>query len=238
MKTSPYQLSSDNFANIVGFSSACMIAGATAFALLYHNPFKTQPLPAPTTLKISLNTFTPTPPKPVVTPQKAPIPTPPAPPKQEVKKIKKHHKPLHKKHPISKPEIKPEVSPKPIKQEPINVQEPTPIQTPKHTQSPKAPKHLSIATSANDERFLRIVSAIKRHQHYPKQALKMKKQGVVEVSFTLLKDGSTKDIRLIKSSGVASLDEAAIKSVQKASKEFVGLDDEYKISLPIAFKIR
>lgn len=99
------------------------------------------------------------------------------------------------------------------------------------------PKHMNISSSAQDERFIKIVSAIKKHQRYPKQALKMRKMGVVEVSFILHKDGNIKNLKLLKSSGVAVLDEAALKSVQKASKEFPALEDEYTISLPISFKI-
>lgn len=235
MKTSISKLSLDKFANYTGFLSACVLTGASAFVIFYNNPFKIRIAPPPAPLKISLKTFS-QPPQKLEQPT---LDTPPLPPKlPKPKPIKEHKKEIKHIKKIQKP--KRMLEPAPI-QTPVAKAEPNITPMPP-SPAPSAPvkhvqKHLSMATSANDERFMRILAAIKKYQRYPKQALKMKKTGIVEVGFILKKDGSATDIKLLKSSGVNSLDEAAIKSVQKASKEFTPLDDEYKISIPIAFKI-
>lgn len=65
----------------------------------------------------------------------------------------------------------------------------------------------------------------------------MRKSGVVEVVFILHKNGGISELGIAKSSGVAILDEAALKSVQKASQSFEPLGDDYKITIPVAYKL-
>lgn len=229
MKISPYQLSQDKLANAAGFISACVITLAVALWLVYKNPFKMVELPKQeSSLKISLSTFVP--PQPIEQPKIETRPPKPMLPKP-IKKIKHQAK---KERPIKNEPLKQAIA---KAQEPI--QESMPNLSPAKPAQDQAlqPKQMNISSSAQDERFIKIVLAIKKHQKYPKQALKMRKTGIVEVSFILHKDGNIKNLKLIKSSGVAVLDEAALKSVQKASKEFPALDDEYTISLPISFKI-
>lgn len=59
-------------------------------------------------------------------------------------------------------------------------------------------------------------SAIQSQQQYPSSALQMNRQGKVTVSFKLYPDGSISDLQLVKSSGVKSLDEAALTAVRSA----------------------
>ena len=96
---------------------------------------------------------------------------------------------------------------------------------------------LNLANSAGDENFAKIVAAIKKHQKYPKNAAKMRHQGVVEVRFLLKQDGSVSDVKVLKSSGYSSLDEGALQNVERASKDFPTLQKDYYISIPISFKL-
>lgn len=59
--------------------------------------------------------------------------------------------------------------------------------------------------------------AIEAHQTYPLIAEEMGQEGRVTVAFTLLRNGQAKNIRVGRSSGIASLDEAALLAVSSAS---------------------
>lgn len=147
MKTSISKPSSDKFANYVGFMSACVLAGVSAFVLLYNNPFKIRISSAPAPLKISLKTFS----KPIekvvpIEPVAKPLPPKPPKPEQVKPKHKKEPKPIkHEPKPLREPKIAHEPKPK---QEQIA---PTPAPA-SSTPTPSAPtkqatRHLSMANS-------------------------------------------------------------------------------------------
>ncbi|MCD8212957.1 MAG: TonB family protein [Campylobacter sp.] len=197
----------------------------------------------------------PPPPPPEVKPPE-PKPIPPE-PKEEPKKIE----PKTEDKPKPKPVPEPKREPKPQKAQEV-VQQPTPPPTqtipststsssasdsmhnlpPNGAQRAAAPVskigELNLANSAGDENFAKIVSAIKKHQKYPKNAQKMRHQGIVEVRFLLKKDGLVEDIKVTKSSGYSSLDEGAVENVERASKDFPILNNSYYISIPISFRLR
>ncbi|QKF60694.1 energy transducer TonB [Campylobacter curvus] len=199
----------------------------------------------------------PPPPPPEVKPPE-PKPIPPEP--------KPEPKPKPKKEPKPEPKPKPKPKPEPKKQEEVAQPQPTPpVQAPQPTQpatttqtsSASSSMHnlppnganraaapvskigeLNLANSAGDENFAKIVNAIKKHQKYPKNAQKMRHQGVVEVRFLLKQNGSVEDIKVIKSSGYSSLDDGAIENVERASQDFPTLNNSYYVSIPISFKLR
>ena len=57
---------------------------------------------------------------------------------------------------------------------------------------------------------------IERHKRYPARAKMMRKQGIVNVSFSVGADGSLSGERVTKSSGDESLDNAALEAVRSA----------------------
>ena len=57
---------------------------------------------------------------------------------------------------------------------------------------------------------------IERHKRYPARAKMMRKQGIVNVSFSVGGDGSLSGERVTKSSGDESLDNAALEAVRSA----------------------
>lgn len=65
--------------------------------------------------------------------------------------------------------------------------------------------------------------AIQNKQQYPPSALQMSRQGKVTVGFKLYPDGSISELQLVKTSGVKSLDEAALAAVRSAVP-FSGVD--------------
>ena len=198
----------------------------------------------------------PPPPEPVVTPPEPPKPVEPPKPIEKPKPVEKP-KPIEK--PVEKPKPKPKPTPKPVKtpepepqvvQAPLTPAPPTP--TPPSPQPSPAPSKTSsnlppsgaetvgefnFATSAGDERFSKIQKAIQKHHKYPKRAQKMRHQGVVEVSFLYKKDGSVRDVKVIKSSGYETLDEAAVELINRAAPDFPTLDRDYVIKIPVSYKL-
>ena len=196
------------------------------------------------------------PPEPVVTPPEPPKPVEPPKPIEKPKPVEKP-KPIEK--PVEKPKPKPKPTPKPVKTpepEPQVVQAPPtpapPTPTPPAPQPSPAPSKTSsnlppsgaetvgefnFATSAGDERFSKIQRAIQKHHKYPKRAQKMRHQGVVEVSFVFKKDGSVRDVKVIKSSGFETLDEAAVELINRAAPDFPTLDRDYVIKIPVKYNI-
>ena len=201
----------------------------------------------------------PPPPEPVVTPPEPPKPVEPPKPIEKPKTVEKP-KPIEK--PVEKPKPKP--TPKPVKTpepepEPQVAQVAPPAQpspptsTPSTAQPSGAPSsnvksnlppsgaetvgEFNFATSAGDERFSKIQKAIQKHHKYPKRAQKMRHQGVVEVSFLYKKDGSVRDVKVIKSSGYETLDEAAVELINRAAPDFPTLDRDYVIKIPVSYKL-
>ena len=198
----------------------------------------------------------PPPPEPVVTPPEPPKPVEPPKPIEKPKPVEKP-KPIEK--PVEKPKPKPKPTPKPVKTpepEPQVVQAPPtpapPTPTPPALQPSPAPSKTSsnlppsgaetvgefnFATSAGDERFSKIQKAIQKHHKYPKRAQKMRHQGIVEVSFLYKKDGTVRDVKVIKSSGFETLDEAAVELINRAAPDFPTLDRDYVIKIPVSYKL-
>ncbi|MDR2344248.1 MAG: TonB family protein [Spirochaetaceae bacterium] len=72
---------------------------------------------------------------------------------------------------------------------------------------------------------------------YPATARKAGIQGVVELSFTIHEDGRVGAVTVLKSSGHAMLDEAAVGTVYAASP-FPRPPAPARIAIPIAFRLR
>ena len=203
----------------------------------------------------------PPPPEPVVTPPEPPKPVEPSKPIEKPKPVEKR-RPIEK--PVEKPKPKPKPTPKPVKtpepepeQQVAQVAPPAqplpPTPTPPAAQPSSAPSsnvksnlppsgaetvgEFNFATSAGDERFSKIQKAIQKHHKYPKRAQKMRHQGVVEVSFLYKKDGTVRDVKVIKSSGYETLDEAAVELINRAAPDFPTLDRDYVIKIPVSYKL-
>lgn len=95
----------------------------------------------------------------------------------------------------------------------------------------------NFATSKGDDRFAKIQRAIKKYQNYPKKAAKMRQQGIVEVSFMFKTNGTVNNVKVVKSSGHDSLDEAAVQTVKRAHKDFPILDKDYLITIPLSYRL-
>lgn len=70
---------------------------------------------------------------------------------------------------------------------------------------------------------------IEEKKEYPSEARRQGIEGVVYLRFTILSDGQTDKIKIIKSSGYKTLDDSAVTTVRK-SNPFPPLPKEIKTS--------
>ncbi|MCG2711144.1 MAG: energy transducer TonB [Candidatus Omnitrophica bacterium] len=70
-----------------------------------------------------------------------------------------------------------------------------------------------------------VKQAIESNRHYPIRAQRMRLEGVVDLAFVINSGGSSRDIRIIKSSGSKFLDAQALETIRKASP-FMPLPEE------------
>ncbi|WP_445141973.1 energy transducer TonB [Campylobacter sp.] len=191
---------------------------------------------------------TPPPPPPPVVVEPKPIPKPEPVKKVEPKPIKKtqEKKTPKKVEKVAKPVTEP--IPPVVTQvdstakEPVAAVAPIEPAVPATTQQPKVSGtqtlgEFNFSSSSGDERFAKMQNAIKKHQKYPKKATKMRQQGVVEVSFFFKTNGTVTDVKVVKSSGFETLDEAAMEAIKKACKDFPILEKDYLIKIPMAYKL-
>lgn len=88
----------------------------------------------------------------------------------------------------------------------------------------------------------KLRAKIDRNKKYPSISRRLKEQGVVSVSFRVLKNGLFENIKVSKGSGKRRLDKAAIKALEQTNhfhsfpKEIK--DDFLDITLQIAFKLK
>jgi protein TonB len=87
-----------------------------------------------------------------------------------------------------------------------------------------------------------IRQRIEQKKVYPRLAKRMRKQGVVKVAFTISRNGIVSKLRIVQSSGVKSLDKAALKAVKKVGR-FPPIPagirkQSLSYIIPISYKIR
>jgi len=124
------------------------------------------------------------------------------------------------------------------------------LQPSKPTPSPPpqpVPKSSSLASQEPKESYQhfyvqsfldQIEEAIRRHTHYPRIARRTRKEGVVELCFTLRPSGEVVHLHIMKSSGHKILDRAAKKTIVKAAKEFPHPKKEVELQVPIEYRLR
>ena len=88
----------------------------------------------------------------------------------------------------------------------------------------------------------RLLGHLQKHRHYPRQAERLRQQGVVYVRFAVARDGAVSGLKLGRSSGFALLDQETLDTVQRASPvpappaEVAG--DPVDVMVPVSFFLR
>ncbi|HFK2922501.1 TPA: TonB family protein [Stenotrophomonas maltophilia] len=88
----------------------------------------------------------------------------------------------------------------------------------------------------------RLLGHLQTHRRYPRQAERLRQQGVVYVRFAVGRDGAVSGLKLGRSSGFALLDQETLDTVQRASPvpappaEVAG--DPVEVMVPVSFFLR
>ncbi|RKF22672.1 energy transducer TonB [Altericroceibacterium spongiae] len=86
----------------------------------------------------------------------------------------------------------------------------------------------------------RLLARIEQFRRYPEEALRKNHQGIVEIRFTMNRDGEVLDIAVVKGSGTPSLNRAAIATVRRA-QPLPGIPDDrpdiVTVTVPVEFFI-
>jgi protein TonB len=124
--------------------------------------------------------------------------------------------------------------------EPIERPVPPPAPPVPATTAPPRQRIASAAEVASWHR--RIVAQIERHKTYPEAARMHREKGVVEIAFSLDRQGRVTAHRIARASGYAALDEAAMATVARAQpfppppEAMSG--DAFNFTVPVQFSIR
>ena len=172
--------------------------------------------PEPITLKLSMFVPPPPPPEPVIVPPEPVVIPEPEPVAEVIKKPKAvPPKPIKKPRPKPKPKKQPRPEPV-VKAEPEPVVEPEIIKP----QPPPVVTAPPVDNRIIDEYKITVRKAIETNKRYPRKARRLRQQGTVTLGFTILRDGTIENLRIIQSAGNTSLDQAALKTIRKINGKF------------------
>lgn len=87
-----------------------------------------------------------------------------------------------------------------------------------------------------------LAAAINRKKYYPRLAKRRREQGSVVVSFVVERDGRLSDVKIVSSSTIDRLDQAALKTLHRISP-FKPIPasvkrERWQISVPIEYRLR
>ena len=103
----------------------------------------------------------------------------------------------------------------------------TPALTPQESEEDYLDNHLGA-----------IRDLLVKYRKYPTQALRLKQEGVVKVSFRLKSNGEVEDIAIISGSGYEILDDNARELIQKTAQYFPKPAKNVRITVPLNYGIK
>lgn len=175
-------------------------------------------------------------------------PQPPAPPKQ-TPPIPQPVITLQKPKPLETPKIQP-ITPAPavVTTKPAMTPISAPLAAPTAVKTsaieavtekvPAPPPAANIQAQYEDENLGRIRALLLERLKYPKNALRLKQQGDVVITFTLSPSGDASAFSITKSSEFEILDEAAQTLITTTASAFPKPSKNIRISVPVEYKIR
>ncbi|WP_310440392.1 TonB family protein [Sulfuricurvum sp.] len=104
---------------------------------------------------------------------------------------------------------------------------PTPLSEPINIEEQYLEDHLST-----------IRNILVKYRKYPSQAVRLKQEGGVKVTFRLKQNGEVEDVRIVGSSGYDILDEDAIALIQKSAEYFPKPPKAVRITVPLNYALK
>jgi protein TonB len=147
-----------------------------------------------------------------------------------------------------KPEEKVEVPPAPVPPvaavpppEPVDPQPPKPVEV-APAPATTAPPRARASEAQIRSWYGKIVSQLERNKSYPRTAQSRGEKGVVQLAFSIDREGRVTSSEIVRSSGSAALDEETIATVRRAQPfppPPADLDGaKFDFTLPVKFNIR
>jgi protein TonB len=174
----------------------------------------------------------------------APIPVPTVTPqkKQEVSEVKHDPLPIQPQAKIIEPIVQPtKVEPVAVAQK---IPEPQPIQPtqakkiePTTPPPPPAPKP-NVEEEYLDNHLSTIRDTLIKYRKYPKNAVRLRQEGSVRVSFRLTSSGEVEDISIVSSSGYEILDDDAKVLIEKTAHYFPKPPKTVRITVPLSYTLK
>ncbi|MDR2789367.1 MAG: energy transducer TonB [Campylobacteraceae bacterium] len=96
------------------------------------------------------------------------------------------------------------------------------------------------ASSSEDDHIIAIIRAAidkEAKKNYPSKAKQMRMEGIATIKIKIDKEGNIILLEITKSSGFAMLDTSAIKSIEKASKNFPKPQRDLLFILPVSYQL-
>jgi protein TonB len=99
-----------------------------------------------------------------------------------------------------------------------------------------------VEASVSEHYLYELKLMIEQNKIYPRQSQMAGHEGKVTVAFTILKDGTIKDVKLIEACPFSKLNDAAIKLIENI-KQFKAIPDElgrdtWSLNVPIQYSLR
>jgi periplasmic protein TonB len=158
--------------------------------------------------------------------------------------------PKPKPHPRPKPKVKPK--PKPVA-EPMPLPEPEPIDEPEiapepepepvpESSAPSSQVPVSEAEVIKAAYIAAVKAAIEAKKYYPRKAKRLRREGIVEVRFTIGADGTLGSISLAGASRYRRLNDGALQTLRDVGRvapipEALGLEF-WEIVVPIVYRLQ
>lgn len=89
-----------------------------------------------------------------------------------------------------------------------------------------------------DDHLSTIRDILVKYRKYPSQALRLKQEGAVKVTFRLKQNGDVEDIRVVGSSGYEILDDDAMALIQKSAEYFPKPPKAVRITVPLNYALK
>jgi protein TonB len=100
------------------------------------------------------------------------------------------------------------------------------------------PEPINVEEQYLDDHLSTIRNILVKYRKYPTQAVRLKQEGGVKVTFRLKQNGEVEDIKIIGSSGYDILDEDAIDLIQKSAEYFPKPPKTVRITVPLNYTLK
>lgn len=221
------------------------IGGWAAFTLLQETPKKETPFRIALQIKSTSSNHRPTPPLPREHPSApTPVPVPliakTPEPQIQPQKPKSVETPPRSVEMETPPATKPNVPQIPVISPPPHPEPVAVRAAPPEPITPKAPPPPAPTIQAlyEEENLGTIRTLLSERLKYPRNALRLKQQGISVMAFTLSPSGEISAITLVKSSDFELLDDAARTLIETTAQLFPKPSKNVRITIPIEYKIR